>query len=42
LDDSPDGNQGSWHLADGVAATKSDAASSADTNDAFAIRYRVL
>jgi hypothetical protein len=32
---------GPWHLADGVAASNSDAAP-AESNDAFAIRYRVL
>ena len=32
---------GPWHLADGVASSKGDAASS-ETHDAFAIRYRVL
>ncbi len=32
---------GPWHLADGVAAAKSDAPP-AESHDAFAIRYRVL
>jgi hypothetical protein len=38
---SPSPQFGPWHLADGVAASKSDAAP-AESNDAFAIRYRVL
>jgi hypothetical protein len=38
---SPSRQFGPWHLADGVMPSKGDAASTA-TNDAFAIRYRVL
>jgi len=38
---SPSLQFGPWHLADGVAPSKSDAAP-AESNDAFAIRYRVL
>jgi len=32
---------GPWHLADGIVAVKGSAATS-ETNDAYAIRYRVL
>ena len=38
---SPSPQFGPWHLADGVTASKNDAAP-AESNDAFAIRYRVL
>jgi hypothetical protein len=32
---------GPWHLADGIVPVKGNAATS-ETNDAYAIRYRVL